>query len=103
MNSIKNIKMSKDDFIINCDNSSLKLKYTKDKDNFIVDISNLNLITSIKIAILCSTYCYIKDFKRKICWIVSDSEIYRAISILRLNNTELVIKNTHNESLVAIS
>lgn len=103
MNTIKEIKMSKDDFIVNSDNSSLKFKYTKDKERFIIDISHLNLISSIKLAILCSTYCFIKDFKRKLCWVVSDTEVYRAISILRLNNTEQMVKKATDERLVAIS
>ena len=74
MNTISQIKLSKNDFIVESNNSSLKLEYTMQDDKYIVDISEFNLIKATKLAILCSTYCFIKDFKKKICWIVKDED-----------------------------
>ncbi len=91
MDSVKQIKLSKDDFIVISENSSLKLKYKIENDKYIVDISNLNLINAVKIAILTSTYCFIRDFKKKICWVVADEEIKKAISILRLKNIDQML------------
>ena len=91
METIKQIKLSKDDFIVISENSSLKLKYQIKDDKYVVDISNLNLINAVKVAILTSTYCFIRDFKKKICWVVADEEIKKAISILRLANIEQML------------
>ena len=97
MNTISQIKLSKNDFIVESNNSSLKLEYTMQDDKYIVDISEFNLIKATKLAILCSTYCFIKDFKKKICWIVKDEETKRAISILRLKNTQQLVKEQYVE------
>lgn len=97
METVKQIKLSKDDFIIEAQNSSLKLKYVVKNDKYVVDISNMNLITATKVAILCSTYCFLKDFKKKICWIVKDDEISKAISILRLRNVEQMLVSNRLE------
>ncbi|MBQ8847372.1 MAG: hypothetical protein IJ003_00330 [Candidatus Gastranaerophilales bacterium] len=97
MNTISQIKLSKNDFIVESNNSSLKLEYTMQDDKYIVDISEFNLIKATKLAILCSTYCFIKDFKKKICWIVKDEETKRAISILRLKNTQQFVKEQYVE------
>ena len=70
------------------ENSSLKLDYQEELDRYIINISSMNLIKATKIAILTSTYCFLNNFKKKLCWIVKDDEIKRAISILRLRNTE---------------
>lgn len=96
MENIKEIKLSKNDFIVCYDNSSLKLNYEDKQNAYVVDISKMNLLNAVKLAILCSTYCFIKDFKKKICWIVQDEEIKKAIAILRLRNIEncLVAGNT---------
>ncbi len=88
MDIIKEIQLSKNDFIIVLESASLKLPYKTMQDKYVIDISSLNLIDATKYAILCSTYCFIKNFKKKICWLVADEEIKRAISILRLKNTE---------------
>ena len=88
MDIIKEIQLSKNDFIIILESASLKLPYKTMQDKYVIDISSLNLIDATKYAILCSTYCFIKNFKKKICWLVADEEIKRAISILRLKNTE---------------
>ena len=80
MNNVKDIKLSKNNFIVFSDNSSLKLTYKITDDEYIIDISSFNLIKATKIAILCSTYCFIKDFKKKLCWLVKDEETRRAIS-----------------------
>lgn len=92
MNTIKQIRLSKDVLEVNLDNASLKFEYKNEQEKIIVDIRNLNLIKATKLAILCSTYCFIKDFKKKICWIVADEEIKRAISILRLRNVEQIVQ-----------
>ena len=104
MNNIKQIRLSKNDFIVEYDTSSLKLNYVDDKDRYIIDISKMNLLNATKVAILCSTYCFIKDFKKKLCWLVGDEEIRRAISILRLKNVEQqVINKTQTERKALIS
>ena len=81
-----------EDFIVFVDNSSLKLAYKIINDEYVIDISSFNLIKATKIAIMCSTYCFIKDFKKKLCWLVEDEETRRAISILRLQNTHQLVK-----------
>ena len=73
--------------------SSLNLKCDEQKDRYIIDISNMNLINATKVAIFCSTFCFINNFKKKLCWLVGDEEIKRAISILRLKNVEQKIKD----------
>ena len=102
MNTIKQIRLSKTDFIIDLEDSSLKLNYRNSLDKLIVDISKMNLIKATKIAIMCSTYCFIKNFKKKICWVVADEEIKRAISVLRLRNIEQILP-VESESLVLAS
>ena len=92
MNNIKNITVSQDDFIIESDNSSLRLRYTNESRRFVVDISDMNLFQATKIAILCSTYCFLNNFEKKICWLVKDEQTKKAISILRLRNMEQQIK-----------
>lgn len=103
MNTVEQIKLSKNDFIVKCNNSSLKFKYVAQDEKYIVDISNMNLINATKIAILCSTYCFINDFKKKICWLVADEEIKKAINILRLKNIESVVLSANtNRMAVAL-
>ena len=64
----------------------------------------MNLINATKIAILCSTYCFLNSFKKKLCWLVKDEETRQAISILRLRNIEQrVINNITEERTVLIS
>ncbi len=104
MNNIKNIKVSEGNFIVESENSSLKLNCKDEADRYIIDISNMNLINATKTAIFCSTFCFIKNFKKKLCWLVKDEEIKRAISILRLKNVEQQIKEkTQKESIVLAS
>ena len=97
MDNIKKIKLSKNEFEIFLDNSSLKLNYILEPQKFVIDITNLSLIKAVQIAILTSTYCFINNFKKKLCWVVADEEIKRAISILRLTNIEQRIKTNVNE------
>lgn len=92
MNNIKEIKLSEHDFIINSESSSLKLPYKDETDRYVIDISNMNLINATKTAIFCSTFCFIKNFKKNLCWLVKDEEIKKAIAILRLRNVESQIK-----------
>ena len=97
MNKIKQIRLSKDDFIVDFEGASLKLPYSTEQDKYIIDITDFNLISATKLAILCSTYCFIKDFKKKLCWLVKDIETMRAISILRLRNVEQMICSNENK------
>lgn len=103
MNTVKQIKLSKNDFIVESNDSSLKLDYKLQDDKYVIDISNYNLISATKIAILCSTYCFINDFKKKLCWLVKDEETMRAISILRLKNTQQIIKDNFVDKLEQIA
>lgn len=103
MNNIKQIKLSKSNFIVECDNSSLKLDYITQNGKYIIDISAMNLINATKIAILCSTYCFINNFKKKICWLVADEEIKKAINILRLKNIESIVQKTNSKRMVIAS
>ena len=103
MNNIKNIRLSNDNFIIELEESSLKLNYKDEADKYVIDISNMNIINATKTAIFCSTYCFIKNFKKKLCWLVKDEETKRAISILRLKNVEQQIKNQNKEKKVVLA
>ena len=103
MNNIKQIKLSKSNFIVECDNYSLKLDYITQNGKYIIDISAMNLINATKIAILCSTYCFINNFKKKICWLVADEEIKKAINILRLKNIESIVQKTNSKRMVIAS
>jgi len=102
MNNINQIKLLKNNFIVEYDNSSLKLTYKIKDNSYLIDISEFNLIKATKIAILCSTYCFIKDFKKNLCWIVKDEETKKAISILRLQNTTQQIKTYEDEKRTAL-
>ena len=90
--NINKIKLSKDNFIVELNKSPLKLDYTIEKNRYVIDISSLDLLNATRIAILCSTYCFINGFKKKLCWLVKDDEIKKAISILRLRNVEQRVK-----------
>ncbi len=103
MNNIKNIRLSNDNFIIELEESSLKLNYKDEADKYVIDISNMNIINATKTAIFCSTYCFIKNFKKKLCWLVKDEETKRAISILRLKNVEQQIKDQNKEKKVVLA
>ena len=92
METIKDIKLSEREFSVFTDTSSLKLNYQDEPDRYVIDITGMNLINAVKIAILTSTYCFINNFKKKLCWVVADDEIRRAISILRLRNVEGMVK-----------
>jgi len=92
METIKDIKLSESKFSVITDTSSLKLNYQDEPDRYVIDISKMNLINAVKIAILTSTYCFINNFKKRLCWVVADDEIKRAISILRLRNVEGMVK-----------
>ena len=92
MDNIRKIRLSRENFIVDFDNSSLKFEYKLRANKFVIDISNMNLIYATKIAILASTYCFIKNFTKKLCWLVADDEIRQAISILRLKNIEQMVK-----------
>ena len=92
METIKDIKLSDSKFSVITDNSSLKLDYQNEENRYVIDISNMNLINATRIAILTSTYCFINNFQKKLCWLVADNEIKNAISILRLRNIESMVK-----------
>lgn len=97
MNNIKDIKVSDNDFIVELEKSSLKFECKDDNDKYIIDISDMNIISATKTAIFCSTFCFIKNFKKKLCWLVKDEETKRAISILRLKNVEQLIKENYEK------
>ena len=103
MNNIKNIRLSDNNFIIESETSSLKLTYKDEIDKYIIDISSMNLINATKTAIFASTFCFIKNFKKKLCWLVKDEEIKHAISILRLKNVEQIVKTTKEEKVALVS
>ena len=103
MNTIKEIKVLENHFIVDYEASSLKLKCKVENDKYIIDISKMNLINATKTAIFCSTYCFIKDFKKKICWIVKDEQTKKAISILRLQNTLQKVKSQKEERQYLVS
>lgn len=103
MNNIKNIRLSENEFIIESETSSLKLNYKNDTDKYIIDISNMNLINATKTAIFASTFCFIKNFKKKLCWLVKDEETKRAISILRLKNVEQEIKEKIQKERIVLA
>ena len=92
MNTIKNIRFSNDKFVVEMEKTSLKLDCSEQENKYIIDISDMNLISATKTAIFCSTFCFIKNFKKRLCWLVKDEETKRAISILRLRNVEQQIK-----------
>ena len=100
METIKDIQLSENVFSICLDNSSLKLDYYDEPEKYVIDISGMNLINATRIAILTSTYCFINNFKKKLCWIVNDDETRRAISILRLRNAESIVKAIKNETIL---
>ena len=101
MNTINKIDMSPDKIIIQSDDSSLKFDYTFDSDKYIIDISSLNLFQATKVAILTSTYCFINNFNKKLCWEVKDEQTQKAISILRLRNMEQKIKTAKIKETVS--
>lgn len=103
MNAIKSITVSQDKFIIESDESSLKLNCTHAYDKFYIDISTMNLFQATKIAILCSTYWFINNFEKKLCWLVKDEETKKAISILRLRNMEQIVKDSIIEKRVVFA
>ena len=103
MNTIKNIKLSNGNFVVEMEKSSLNLKYEELEDKYVVDISAMNLISATKTAIFCSTFCFIKNFQKKLCWLVKDEETKRAISILRLKNVEQLVKEETQEKRIAFA
>lgn len=102
MRKIKEIKLSDSIFHIITDNIPLKLNYKEENKKIIVDIKQYNLLDATKIAILCSTFCFIKGFEKKICWLVKDEEIKKAINILKLMNTETQTANEIIENRILL-
>ena len=92
MKLIKRIEEGENTFTIHFQDSSLKLKSYTYKDNFYIDIANLNIIKAIKVAISVSTHCFLNEFQKNICWLVRDIETKHAISILCLKNTKCFVK-----------
>ncbi len=90
MNNIKSIKLS-DKFIIETDSSPLKFEYKNEKQRYIIDISHLDILKATRTAILTSTFCFINHIGKKLCWLVKDEEIKRAISVLKLQNVEQIV------------
>ena len=103
MNNIKNIQVTNKEFIVNLEQSSLKLNCKEEANSFVVDISHMNLIEATKTAIFASTYCFINNFSKNICWVVADEETKNAISILRLKNVEQIVKDKTQEERIALA
>ena len=103
MNTIKNIRLANDNFIVDLEKSSLKFNCKDEQDKWIIDIRDMNIINATKTAIFCSTFCFIKSFKKKLCWLVKDEETKRAISILRLKNVEQMVKEQTQEKKVVLA
>ena len=101
MDKIKQIRISENHFIIDSKKTSLKLKYFIEQNEYVIDISSLNLINATKFAVLCSTYFFINNFKKKICWLVANEEIKKNISILKLRNTNQKVINKKEITLVS--
>ena len=101
MKTIKNVQHCNGRFTINFEDSSLNFASYEDSQNIYADISNLNLIKAVKVAILTSTYCFINEFEKNICWLVSDLEIKKAILILCLKNTKCKIFDSINMKEIA--
>lgn len=102
MKNIKDIRLSQNNFIIDLEETSLKLNYKDEQDRYLIDISDMNLISATKTAIFCSTFCFLKNFKKKLCWLVKDEETKRAISVLRLKNVEEQIKEQTKKERTAL-
>ena len=51
MNTIKNIKLSNNKFVVEMEKTSLNLKCSEQEDKYIIDISDMNLISATKTAI----------------------------------------------------
>ena len=62
-----------------------------EKQRYIIDISHLDILKATRTAILTSTFCFINHFGKKLCWLVKDEEIKRAISVLKLQNVEQIV------------
>ena len=62
MNTIKNIKYSNNKFVVEMEKASLNLNCSEQEDKYLIDISDMNLISATKTAIFCSTFCFIKNF-----------------------------------------
>ena len=92
-----------DEFIIETDISPLKFNYKIEGEKCVIDISHLNILKATKIAILSSTYCFLNNFSKKLCWLVKDEEIKNAISILRLRNIESIIQKESIEKRAIIA
>jgi len=103
MNNIKNIKFLNNKFIVETKNSSVNFNCINEQDKYIIDISALDIINATKTAIFCSTFCFIKNFKQTLCWVVKDEETKRAISILRLKNVEQMVKIAKEEKVALVS
>lgn len=85
-NDIFEIINSTKEYIMQNDCSLLKL-----------DISSLNMVDSVKLAVLCSTYHFSKYPTGKITWIVRDEMTRKQIEFLKLDNVEVNLKKIkHN-------
>ena len=103
MNNIKNIKFLNNKFIVETKDSSIKFDCINEQDRYLIDISTLDILNATKTAIFCSTFCFIKNFKQTLCWLVKDEEIKHAISILRLKNVEQMVKTAKEEKVAFVS
>ena len=67
--------------------------FTTKEFNPTIDISSLNILEASRTALILSTEFFTKFPERTIRWEVKDEETKRNISVLKLKNMELCIKN----------
>lgn len=92
-----NITVNKKDFMISKIEERIK---NSPFGTVEIDISNLNLINASRIALLSSVNIFTKYPNKKICWIIKDEETKKNISILKLKNMQLKVKEQILENKV---
>lgn len=68
-------------------------KYITEHDcpQMTMDVSHLNIVDASKVAVLCSTYHYVKYPHGHVNWLVNSPEVINLFKSLNLGNTELTI------------
>ena len=75
-------------------NTVSKIKSFIEKENcsdITFNISNYNIIDAARIAILCSTYHFVKYKNGTINWIVNSFEVENLVKPLNLNNARFMV------------
>ena len=65
---------------------------TQDCEHLSVDISKLNLVDSLRLSAICSTYHFSKYPCGNIEWIVKDTEIRNSLKLLALRTVKVSVK-----------